>query len=131
MNKIKVKLDEINTVECLNVLKCSFDKQDITLMSLELRSEIMVGCELELIVKSTNVSLMKKTTSKHSFSNEFESRIKNIEVGKLLSVIVLESNKIEFESIIPTTTYKNMNLAINDEINILINASDLSISRVL
>lgn len=131
MNQIVATIKNIRTVEFLNIVEFDFFGIVLKMMSLELNENIQISKKVILCVKPTNVIIAKNLIEEISLSNQIKATIKSIENGKLLSSIKLEINDTFFESIITVDSSKRMNLKKDDEVFILIKASDISIKEVL
>ena len=83
------------------------------------------------MVKPTNVIISKSYIEDISLSNQILAKIVSFEDGELLSSLSLKAFDTFFESIITKDSKIKLNLKENDEVNILIKASDLSILRIL
>ena len=108
-----------------------FFGKTLKMMSLDLNKNVQIGKKVKLAVKPTNISIAKNLFGEISLSNQLVVNIKSIENGQLLSSIILEVNDTIFESIITADSSKRMNLQKNEQVTILIKASDLSIMEVL
>jgi molybdopterin-binding protein len=108
-----------------------FFGKTLKMMSLDLNKNVQIGKKVKLAVKPTNISIAKNLFGEISLSNQIVVNIKNVENGQLLSSIILEVNDTTFESIITADSSKRMNLQKNEQVTILIKASDLSILEVL
>ncbi len=101
------------------------------MMSLELKDEVKVGKRVILGIKPTTVAIAKDFSGDISYSNQIESTIQSIEIGKLLCSIKLISKETTFESIITSKSAKRLDLKENDNVTAFIKASEISISKVL
>ena len=126
-----VKIKEIKTIDSLNIVEFDFHGITLKMMSLELDSDITINKRVELLVKPSNVIISKNYMEEISLSNQFFAKILDIKDGELLSSLSLKAFDTFFESIITKTSKVKLDLKENDEVNILIKASDLSILRVL
>ncbi|OCL84256.1 DNA-binding transcriptional regulator ModE [Arcobacter porcinus] len=125
------RVKSIQTSDSLNIIEFDFYNNIFKMMSLNLIENLQVGSRVELLVKPTNISISKNHIEDISLSNQALAKIISINSGKLLSNIILEINDTKLESIITKSSQERLNLKENDEVNILIKASDLSIYRVL
>ena len=125
------KVKEIKTIDSLNIVEFDFHGITLKMMSLELDSDITINKRVELLVKPSNVIISKNYMEEISLSNQFFAKILDIKDGELLSSLSLKAFDTFFESIITKTSKVKLDLKENDEVNILIKASDLSILRVL
>lgn len=131
MSPIVATVTFIENLEQLNIVEFDFQGIKLKMMSLDLNKEIQVGKKVVLSIKPTNIALAKNLTGDLSFSNQIVATIDSIDNGTLLSSVVLKTKEILFESIITLSSVKRMNLVVNDEVKMLIKASDLSILEVL
>lgn len=132
MSQIIARIKKINSIDnSLNIVEFDFAGLTLKMMSLDLNKDVQIGKKVQLSVKPTNISIAKNLSGEISLSNQIVAKIQNIENGALLSSIILIANDTCFESIITADSSKRMNLRENDEVIILIKASDLSIQEVL
>jgi len=125
------RVTNIQNKDNLNILKFDFNNTTFKMMSLDLSSDIKVGTKVELLVKPTNIAISKNYIEDISLSNQTLAKIIDIKNGELLSSINLKIGDTTFESIITKSSSLKLNLKKNDETNILIKASDISINRIL
>ena len=131
MSQIIATIKKIHNIDNLNIVEFDFFGKTLKMMSLDLNKNVQIGKKVKLAVKPTNISIAKNLFGEISLSNQLVVNIKSIENGQLLSSIILEVNDTIFESIITADSSKRMNLQKNEQVTILIKASDLSISEVL
>lgn len=131
MSQLIATIKNIKSIDSLNIVEFDFFGNTLKMMSLELNKDVQIGRKVILGVKATNVIISRNLVEEISLSNQLKATIKSIENGELLSSLYLESNNTFFESIITVDSSKRMNLKKDDEIVILIKASDISIKEVL
>ena len=131
MSQIIATIKKIHNIDNLNIVEFDFFGKTLKMMSLNLNKNVQIGKKVKLAVKPTNISIAKNLFGEISLSNQIVVNIKNVENGQLLSSIILEVNDTTFESIITADSSKRMNLQKNEQVTILIKASDLSILEVL
>jgi molybdopterin-binding protein len=131
MSQIVAIIKKIDTVDSLNIVQFDFLGITLKMMSLDLNKDIQVGKKVRLGVKSTNICIAKNLIGEISLSNKIIATIQNIQNGELLSSITLKKDDILIESIITLDSSKRMDLKENDEVTLLIKASDLSILEVI
>jgi molybdopterin-binding protein len=131
MSPIVATVTLIENLDQLNIVEFDFQGLKLKMMSLDLSPSIQVGKKVILTIKPTNIALAKNITGDLSFSNQIVATIDSMTNGKLLSTVSLKTKEIVFESIITVSSAKRMNLQINDELIMLIKASDVSILEVL
>lgn len=130
MSQMVATVKSIENLEQLNIVEFEFNAHVLKMMSLDLNSNISIGKKVLLSVKPTNIALAKDLAGEISFSNQIVATIQTLTHGKLLSSVGLIVDNIVFESIITLSSAKRMNLRINDEVIMLIKASDLFILDV-
>jgi len=131
MSQIVATVTTIENLEQLNIVEFDFQGLKLKMMSLDLNANVQVGKRVVLSIKPTNIALAKNITGYLSFSNQIVATIDSLIMGELLSSVVLKTKEILFESIITVSSAKRMNLQQNDEVIMLIKASDVSILDVL
>lgn len=131
MSQLIASIININTLDGLNIVQFDFLGIPLKMMSLDLSKDIQVGKKVLLGVKSTNISIAKNLQGEISLSNQIIAKIQNVQNGELLSSITLKKDDILIESIITVDSSKRMDLKENDEVTLLIKASDLSILEVI
>jgi molybdopterin-binding protein len=131
MSPFIATIKKINNIDSLNIVEFDFEEIPLKMMSLDLNKDVQIGKKVRLAVKPTNISIAKNLFGEISLSNQLVANIKSVENGQLLSSIILEVNDTIFESIITADSSKRMNLQKNEQVSILIKASDLSILEVL
>lgn len=131
MSQIIATIKKIHNIDNLNIVEFDFFGKTLKMMSLDLNKNVQIGKKVKLAVKPTNISIAKNLFGEISLSNQLVVNIKSIENGQLLSSIILEVNDTIFESIITADSSKRMNLQKNEQVTILIKASDLSILEVI
>ena len=131
MSQITAVITDIESVDNLNIVKFDFSGQTLKMMSLGLSEEVAVGKRVILGIKPTHIAIGKDLSGLLSYSNQIPSKIISCEHGKLLSSIKLSVQDIMLESIITLESALSMDLKEDDEVTIMIKASQLSILEVL
>jgi molybdopterin-binding protein len=131
MSPIVATVRAIENLEQLNIVEFDFQGLKLKMMSLDLNAHVQIGKRVVLTIKPTNIALAKNITGDLSFSNQIVATIDTLIMGELLSSVTLKTKDILLESIITVSSAKRMNLQINDEVIMLIKASDISILEVL
>ncbi|MGE4461963.1 MAG: molybdopterin-binding protein [Arcobacter sp.] len=131
MNKLVATIKKINSIDSLNIVEFDFFGKNLKMMSLDLSKNIQIDKKVTLSVKPTNIIIAKNLFGEISLSNQFVATIQKIENGHLLSNIILKINDTYLESIITVDSSKKMNLQKDEDVLVLIKASDLSIQDVL
>lgn len=131
MNKIVATILKIHNIDNLNIVEFKFSDMKLKMMSLDLSDDVKEGNKVVLTVKPTHVAIGKNLQGDLSYSNQIKATINEIDQGKLLSVINTKAAGTDIQSIITADSSKRMNLKTEDEVILLIKASDLSILEVL
>lgn len=131
MSQIKAIITQIETVDNLNIVKFDFCGHGLKMMSLGLSNEISVGKEVILGIKPTHIAIGKDFSGLVSYSNQIKAKITSCENGKLLSSIKLSVEDVVLESIITVESTLKMDLKVDDDVTMMIKASELSILKVL
>jgi len=131
MNKMTATITDIQSVDELNIVKFKFCNQSLSMVSLELSNDVKVGSNIELSAKSTHIAIAKNISGELSYSNQIKAKIIDINNGQLLSSIKAQIDETIIESVITTNSSIRMNLKIDDDIILLIKATELSIYKVL
>jgi len=131
MNQIKAIITQIDTVDTLNIVKFNFQGNALTMMSLDLNEEVSVGKEVILGIKPTHIAIGKGHIGLVSYTNQIQATIISCKNGQLLSSIKFSVNDIVLESIITLESTHRMNLKIDDDVIMMLKASELSILKVL
>jgi molybdopterin-binding protein len=131
LNILRATITKIQNIQNLHLVEFKYFDTTLTMMSLELDSNIKVGTKVELIVKSTQIAFSLTNNTHLSCSNKIISTIKNIEFGELLTSIIFNVQKTTLESIITTKMAKRINIEKDSKAFLFIKASDLSILRVV
>lgn len=124
MNKIKAKLIEIKNKDDINLLIFKCKNDIIKVVTLEINFDID---EANLFFKPTMVSISKEKC-KTSIENNLKAKVTNIEKGEIFSNIYCEYDNKEIEVILLNESVDKLNLNINDEVFLMIRASEIGVS---
>ena len=130
---IEAKVEEINEFKGINTLKFGAKFGKLTMVSLEIPTNLSINSRVKLGFKSSEVILSLEKLQNCSLSNEIGCIIQNITIGEILSVVNLKALNSDdiFESIITTASAKRLNLSQNLQIYAYIKATSLFIDEVL
>ena len=131
MSQIIATIKNIRNVDSLNIVEFGFFNHTLKMVSLNLSKQISINKKVQLSIKPTNILIAKKFEGEISISNQLKAKIVKVENGELLSSILLKVEDTILESIITVDSSKNMNLVKDEEVLILIKASDLFIQEVI
>ena len=131
MSQIIATIKDIRNVDNLNIVEFGFYNHTLKMVSLNLNKEITLNKKVKLSIKPTNILIAKNLQGEISISNQLKAKIVKVENGERLSSILLKVEDTILESIITVDSSKNMNLVKDEEVLILIKASDLFIQEVI
>lgn len=131
MSQIIATIKNIRNVDSLNIVEFGFYNHTLKMVSLNLNKQIAIDKKVKLSIKPTNILIAKNLQGEISISNQLKAKIVKVENGELLSSILLKVEDTILESIITVDSSKNMNLVEDEEVLILIKASDLFIQEVI
>lgn len=131
MSQIIATIKNIRNVDSLNIVEFGFYNHTLKMVSLNLNKQIAINKKVKLSIKPTNILIAKNLQGEISISNQLKAKIVKVENGELLSSILLKIEDTILESIITVDSSKNMNLVEDEEVLILIKASDLFIQEVI
>jgi len=131
MSVFTATIQKIQEYDSLHIVDFDFQGQCLTMISLELGENLMVGKRVELTLKPTHIALGKNISGTLSFANVINAKVDSFENGVLLSTVKLLVEEVVLESIVTVESLKKMSLQKGSEVSLLIKASELSIARVL
>jgi molybdopterin-binding protein len=131
MSKIIAKVVEIETYENITLVKFEVGTQFLSMMSLDISSDIKIATEVKLLINSSHVAIAKEFSGEVSYSNQIQTKIKSLKNGELLSHISLSFGESVIESIITKKSSLRMQLCVGESVTAFIKASDISIYEVL
>ena len=131
MNTLKAKVKQIDSLDNLTIVKFDYKGITLSMMSLGLKN-INLQSEVILSINASHIAIAKDLKGDISLSNVFDCVIEKLEKGKLLSSLKLKLNDDDYlTSIITTNSVNRMNLNVNDSVQALVKASEISIKKVI
>ena len=131
MSHILAQVQEIQSVQNLNIISFTCKETSLKMMSLDLNDTITKGSQVMLTCKPTAIAIAKDIQGQLSFANQLHVKILSLEVGQLLCTLKLQFKEFVLESVITADSQKRMQLQKGDAVTALIKSSDLSIAKVL
>ena len=131
MNSIKAIVNKIHHVDGLNIVEFDFDSIILSMMGLELSSNIKIGTSVILGAKPSHITIAKDINIEISYSNRLPTKIIDINRGQLLCTVVMLYKEAKIESLITKKSLEKMNLQIGDDVVTLIKSSELFIKEVI
>ncbi|ASM34749.1 ModE family transcriptional regulator [Campylobacter sputorum subsp. bubulus] len=128
-NQIKTQITEIKTgsVNSLISAKSSCGKvfkATVTVES-EKNLDLKVGKEAYFIFKAINVIISKDNSLKFSATNQITGKVKDIELGDVMSKITINSDGLEISSVITKESTQSLNLKQGDSVTAMIKATNI------
>jgi len=136
MSQLRASIEQIESVENLNIVTFLCEGQTLQMLSLELGDSIQAGRYVILACKPTAVALAKPSAKRENFSsllsyaNQLRVTIDTIHEGKLLYSILLSLGEFTLESILSRDAAARLQLSEGDVVIALIKANELSILEV-
>jgi molybdopterin-binding protein len=130
VNKIRAIVKSIETVEGITKIVSTFDKNNIKAITLEPPINIKIDNEAFFIFKETEVGIAKNLSGEISFSNIYEGKIVTLEIGKILSKVIIAVGSEKIGSIITTDAAKRLGLKPDDTVQAFVKATEVSMEAV-
>lgn len=90
---------------------------------------LLVGADVTLLFKETEVSLAKNLSGLISLRNRFPVTVRSIERGAILSAVGLDCRGKSLTSIITTRAVDRLQLAVGDAVEALVKANEVVLSH--
>jgi len=129
MNRIRVTIKSIEESGGITKIISNFASSYLTAITLELWQNIKIDEEAFFVFKETEVGIAKEFKGEVSFPNMLDGKIVDLDIGKILSKVVMKVENIKISSIITTTSAKILNLEINDHVKLFVKATVVSIEE--
>jgi len=131
MNRLSAVVTHIEGEQNLHIISFDYEGVSLKMMGLDLPKGLHVNAHVTLGIKPSHVAIAKNLRGELSYANQLPATIVSIENGKLLSTILLHVKGNEVQSFITLSSSTRMNLQKNDEVTLLIKASELFVLEVL
>ncbi len=131
MSSFIATVSQIQHHQNLHLVRFDYEGEQLSMLSLELPSNIKVKTKVRLSIKPTDLYISRKDTSSLSIANKLPTHIINITHGKLLSSIKLRYKNTIFEVITAKQSILKENYSIGENVLAWMSESDLFISEVL
>lgn len=129
INEIYAKVVRIITKDNLNFIKFESFEKEFSMLSLSVSLDI--NDEVIISFKPSSVAIAKGNLGLLSYSNQIKTNISNLEIGEILTSIKANFYDFKLESLISTNSAKRLNLELDDEITMLIKATDVFVKEKL
>lgn len=129
---IKAKLISKKQNDEIAALKfCTASNQELFMVAIGIASKLEFGEWVDCEVKSSDVIVSKTKLKECSLSNEIECVIKEMEVGKILTSLVLSAKDFTLNSIITSNSARRLNLKLEERVYAYIKATQIYIKERL
>ncbi len=85
------------------------------------------GNPVVLVFKESAVSIAKNATGQLSIRNRIPCTVANLQIGNVLSTVLLNCKGHTFSSVVTTNAIKELNLQTGDQVEALIKTTDISL----
>ena len=130
MNRLEAVVVTIEGEQNLHIIRFDCLGESLSMMGLDLPLGLKIGSRVVLGAKPSHIALAKHLKGELSYSNQLKACVVSIEEGKLLCSIVVHVKGIALQSFITRGSYERMGLHVNDEVTLLIKASELFVLEV-
>jgi molybdopterin-binding protein len=130
MNKLKAIVKKIETLEGITKIIAISGNIALTAITLELPKNVAVGKEAFFVFKETEVGIAKNLCGEISFSNIYEGKIVFLEIGKILSKVIVAVGSEKIGSIITTDAAKRLGLGLDDTVQAFVKATEIGVEAV-
>lgn len=127
MNKLSAIITGVQRSDSLCCIELDASGIPLSILLFELDPSFSQGQRVQVLFKETEVALGKHLSGEISLSNRFRALVKAVRQGDILSDITLDSSAGEFHSIITTRAVERLGLQENDEVAVMVKASQLSL----
>lgn len=132
MNSVKGTISHIETqgnLSLVNVLSGEVIFTSIIIEAPDQISYLEIGHEIYIHFKETEVFLGKEPIGQITLRNRIRGNVKNIEKGKLLSEVILETEVGQISSIVTTRAVEELNLKKDEKVVAMIKTNEIMISE--
>lgn len=119
------KILEITSFEDVSQIKAKADFGEVMAICLEISPNLNVGDEVKFGFKSSDVIIALESPKDISAQNIFEAEIFDINIGKIVTNIILKSKNFEFSSIISSNSAKRLDLQSGKKVFALIKSTSV------
>ncbi|MCB0487693.1 MAG: TOBE domain-containing protein [Cyclobacteriaceae bacterium] len=131
MNKLIGIISNIQTEGQLSLVSINVGSHLINSIVLETpasASYLIIGGEVKVLFKETEVIIAKGAIENISLQNKLFGKIINVESAALLSRITIDIGIEKIASIITTNAVKQLNLNVNDEIVAMVKTNEITLA---
>lgn len=127
MNRLKAVITRLEQRDSLCLMEFDASGIELSMLLFDPKPSFTPGRQVQVLFKETEVVLGKQLNGEISFSNRFKAVVTAIRKGGILADVSLRSCAGEFCSIITMRAAERLGLRENDEVTVMIKASQLSL----
>ena len=86
-----------------------------------------IGQSVRLLFKETEVALAKNLSGQISLRNRFPGSVTKIEIGQVLTRVIINMNNCEISSVITSRSARGLQLALGDQVEGLVKSNEMSL----
>lgn len=132
MNQLKGKIKSIETSGSLSLVRVEVVDILLTAIIIDTPATVdylNIGESIKVIFKETEVIIGKGINHQISLRNKLIGKIKKIELGDLLSKIIIETPAGDITSIITSNAVRNLEFNLGDEVTAMIKTNEMMLSK--
>lgn len=127
MNRVPAIITKVEKHESLCFMEFDASGIPLSMLLFDLKPSFTPGRHVQVLFKETEVVLGKQLCGEISFSNRFQAVVTAIRRGDILADVTLRCGAGEFCSIITRRAVERLGLIENDEVTVMIKASQISL----
>lgn len=127
MNKLPAVISKVEKQESLCFLELDASGIPLSMLMFDLKPSFTEGRKVYVLFKETEVVLARHLCGDISLSNRFQAVVTAVNKGALLADVTLSCRAGEFCSIVTMQAVERLGLKTNDEVTVLMTASQLSL----
>ena len=132
MNRIDVKITDINTSGGVILVDMEANNFPMSALLIDIEDNpewLKRGNTLKVVFKESEVSIAKNLSGNISLRNKLPCIVKDIERGKLLSVVILDFKGKTIHAAITSRSVDSLELKPGNEVLALIKANELALMQ--
>lgn len=133
MNQLRGRIVGIESNDHVSLVDVEISGDTFSAMLLETpesASYLLIGNEVQVLFKETEVSLAKNLSGLISLRNRVHGSVRSVRRGAILSEVVLDYRGQTLTSIITTRSIRRLDIKQGDEVEALIKANEVSLMEV-
>jgi molybdopterin-binding protein len=129
MNLIHGTIKQVSECDGMHWIDVICNGQTFGVLTLQLSAGLQEGCEVDVMIKETEISLSAEPVGHISISNQVFGEVVAIDEGVLVSLVSVSTSVGTLAALISTRGRKQLDITVGSGINVLMKASSLSLSK--